>query len=58
MRWPTSGRIAEKRRYVIVGTFILAAIVSPPDVISQLSVAVPLLLAFEALIWSVRMLRG
>ncbi|MEO0062373.1 MAG: Sec-independent protein translocase protein TatC [Pseudomonadota bacterium] len=35
------------RRYVIVGIFILAAVITPPDVVSQLMLAVPLLLLFE-----------
>ncbi|MED5546282.1 MAG: twin-arginine translocase subunit TatC [Pseudomonadota bacterium] len=35
------------RRYVIVGIFIVAAIATPPDVISQVLLAVPLLLLFE-----------
>lgn len=36
------------RRYVIVGVFIIAAVVTPPDVISQLMLAVPLMLLFES----------
>jgi sec-independent protein translocase protein TatC len=35
------------RRYAIVGIFIIAAIVTPPDVVSQLMLAVPLILLFE-----------
>jgi sec-independent protein translocase protein TatC len=35
------------RRYVIVAIFIVAAIATPPDVISQLMLAIPLLLLFE-----------
>lgn len=34
--------LAEKRRYVIVGLFIFAAVVTPPDVLSQLALAFPL----------------
>ncbi len=36
------------RRYVIVGIFVIAAIVTPPDPGSQIILAVPLLLLFEA----------
>jgi sec-independent protein translocase protein TatC len=50
----TSEQLREKRRYFIVGAFILAAVLTPPDVISQLSLAVPLLLLYEGAIWSVR----
>jgi sec-independent protein translocase protein TatC len=36
------------RRYVIVGIFIIAAVATPPDVVSQLMLAVPLMLLFES----------
>src|SRR6187455_786282 len=51
----TSQTLREKRRYFIVGAFIVAAVLTPPDVISQLSLAIPLLLLFEASIYSVKM---
>jgi sec-independent protein translocase protein TatC len=35
------------RRYAIVGMFALAAIITPPDVISQVGLAVPLILLYE-----------
>lgn len=35
------------RRYVVVGIFIVAAVATPPDVVSQLMLAVPLMLLFE-----------
>jgi sec-independent protein translocase protein TatC len=35
------------RPYAIVGAFVIAAIVTPPDVVSQLSLAVPMCLLFE-----------
>jgi sec-independent protein translocase protein TatC len=50
----TSQQLKEKRRYFIVGAFILAAILTPPDVISQMSLAVPLMLLYEGSIWSVK----
>lgn len=40
-------QLISARRYVIVGIVTLAAIVTPPDVISQLMLAVPLMLLFE-----------
>jgi sec-independent protein translocase protein TatC len=43
----TRKQFAGARRYVIVGIFILAAIVTPPDVFSQVVLAVPLLALFE-----------
>ncbi len=43
----TSAGLAEKRRYAIVGVFVFAAVVTPPDVISQCSLAVPMVLLYE-----------
>lgn len=47
--------LAEKRRYAIVGVFIAAAILTPPDVISQLGLAFPMLLLYELSIWSAKL---
>src|SRR3712207_8999640 len=35
------------RRYAIVGMFVVAAVLTPPDVISQLGLAVPLIMLYE-----------
>jgi sec-independent protein translocase protein TatC len=43
--------LAEKRRYAVVGCVAFAGIVTPPDVFSQLSLAVPMYLLYEASIW-------
>src|SRR5204862_315712 len=51
----TSKQLREKRRYFIVIAFVIAAVLPPPDVISQLSLALPLLLLYEGSIWSVRL---
>ena len=40
-------RLRQLRPYVIVGAFVVAAIFTPPDVLSQLLLAVPLCLLFE-----------
>ncbi len=40
-------RLREWRPYFIVGAFVIAAILTPPDVISQLMMAIPLCLLFE-----------
>lgn len=50
----TSQTLKEKRRYFIVGAFVVAAVLTPPDVISQFSLAVPLMILYEGSIWSVR----
>ena len=41
-------KLAEKRPYVIVGAFILGMLLTPPDVISQVLLALPVWLLFEA----------
>ena len=41
-------RLADARPYVIVGAFIVAAVVTPPDVISQFMLAVPMCILYEA----------
>jgi sec-independent protein translocase protein TatC len=51
----TSDQLKSKRRYFIVGAFVIAAVLTPPDVMSQMSLALPLLALFEGSIWSVRM---
>ncbi|HMO28224.1 twin-arginine translocase subunit TatC [Enterovirga sp.] len=50
-----SAFLKEKRRYAIVIVFVIAAVLTPPDVISQLALAVPTLLLYEASIIAVVM---
>jgi sec-independent protein translocase protein TatC len=47
--------LRSKRRYAIVAVFIIAAVLTPPDVISQLALAIPTLLLYEISIWLVAM---
>lgn len=49
--------MAAKRRYAIVGMFVLAAVITPPDVISQVGLALPLILLYEASIIVAKLLR-
>ena len=39
--------LSERRRYIIVIIFIVAAIITPPDPISQIGLAIPLMLLYE-----------
>lgn len=48
--------LAEKRRYAIVIIFIISAVLTPPDVFSQLALALPGMLLYEASIYSVRLI--
>ncbi|MEA4838778.1 MAG: twin-arginine translocase subunit TatC [Rhodospirillaceae bacterium] len=50
----SSNALVEKRRYAIVGVFVAAAILTPPDVLSQLSLAIPMLLLYEISIFACR----
>jgi sec-independent protein translocase protein TatC len=43
----TRGQLVAARRYVIVGITALAAVITPPDVLSQLMLAIPLMILFE-----------
>lgn len=54
--WVTPAQLREWRGYAIVGIFILAAIITPPDVVSQLLLALPMVLLYEAGIWAARLL--
>jgi sec-independent protein translocase protein TatC len=40
-------KLREIRPYVIVGAFVISAVVTPPDVLSQLLLAVPMTLLYE-----------
>src|SRR6187549_3015375 len=51
----TAEQLKAKRRYFIVAAFVLAAVLTPPDVLSQMSLAIPLLILYEGSIWSVRL---
>lgn len=51
----TAKGLAEKRRYAIVGVFVFAAVVTPPDVVSQLSLAIPMVLLYELSILSAKL---
>ena len=44
----TVEKLREARPYVVVGAFVIAAIVTPPDVLSQFMLAVPMCLLYEA----------
>src|ERR1700739_28410 len=51
----TSKMLREKRRYFIVIAFVIAAVLTPPDILSQSSLAIPLLALYEGSIIAVRM---
>ena len=51
-----SKMLSSGRRYALVGVFVVAAIVTPPDPISQISLALPLCLLYEVSIWCVKLI--
>lgn len=48
--------LAERRKYAIVCVFVFAAIVTPPDVISQIGLAIPMMLLYEISIYACRII--
>ena len=50
----TSDGLREKRKYAVVIAFVAAALLTPPDVISQIGLAVPTLLLYEISIFAVK----
>jgi len=54
--WISPAQLRDWRGYAIVGIFVLAAIITPPDIISQLLLALPMCLLYEAGIIAARLL--
>ena len=48
----TAQQLRHFRRYFVVLAFLIAAFITPPDVISQLALAIPMCLLYEAGIWA------
>jgi sec-independent protein translocase protein TatC len=51
----TSGGLRRYRRHAILGVFIVAAVLTPPDPISQLALAIPTVLLYELSIYAVKL---
>jgi len=54
--WVSLAQLRSARRYAIVGNFVIAAVITPPDVVSMLMLAIPLCLLYEAGLLAARML--
>lgn len=52
----SSEALVEKRKWAIVIAFVVAAVLTPPDPISQIGLAVPTILLYEVSIWSARLI--
>ena len=55
MGWTDYRMLASKRKYVLLGIFVIAAILTPPDVVSQVALGLPMYLLYEAGILVARM---
>jgi len=51
----TADQLKAKRRYAILGVFVVAAVLTPPDPISQIALAVPTVLLYELSIYAVKL---
>lgn len=52
----SSQALAEKRKWAIVLAFVVAAVLTPPDPMSQCGLAIPTILLYEVAIWSSRLI--
>lgn len=50
----TSEGMRKKRRYAVVGAFVAAAVLTPPDPLSQIGLALPIIVLYEISIWCAR----
>jgi len=54
--WVSIEQLKASRSYVIVGAFIVAAVITPPDVVSQLMLAIPMCILYEVGLIAARLL--
>ena len=57
MGWTNHRMLSTKRKYVLLGIFVIAAVLTPPDVVSQVALGVPLYLLYEVSILVARLTR-
>jgi sec-independent protein translocase protein TatC len=48
-------KLKDFRSYFIVLAFVIAAVITPPDVVSQLALAIPMCILYEAGIWAAQL---
>lgn len=51
----TSAGLRKKRKYAVVAMFVFAAVITPPDIVSQIGLAIPLLLLYEISIYTAKL---
>lgn len=52
----TAEGLAAKRKFALIGAFVIGAILTPPDIISQVALALPVMLLYEFSILSIRLM--
>ncbi len=52
----SSKALVEKRKWAIVIAFVVAAVLTPPDPMSQIGLAIPTILLYEVSIWAARLI--
>ena len=57
LRWVTPAQLKDARPYAILGNFVIAALIAPPDAVSMLLLAIPMCLLYEAGLIAARMVR-
>lgn len=55
MGFVTIAKLKEFRSYFIVVAFVIAAVITPPDLVSQFALAIPMCLLYEAGIWAAQL---
>jgi sec-independent protein translocase protein TatC len=48
-------KLKDFRSYFIVLAFVIAAVITPPDVVSQLALAIPMCILYEVGIWAAQL---
>ncbi|MGM0421964.1 MAG: twin-arginine translocase subunit TatC [Pseudomonadota bacterium] len=51
----TADGLAAKRKFALIGAFVIGAVLTPPDIISQVALALPVMLLYEISIVSIRL---
>jgi sec-independent protein translocase protein TatC len=51
----SSDGLVRNRKFAYVGVFVVAAVITPPDIISQVGLGIPIIALYEISIWMVRM---
>jgi len=51
----TSAGLRKKRKYAVVGIFVFAAVITPPDIVSQIGLAIPMLVLYEISVFTARL---